>query len=59
MNHLNEAKVIRSGRLRSGLMMFGALILFAAGLFLLIAPKRAHAGEVGDNVIANDCHLWG
>ena len=36
----------------------GALILFAAGLFLLLAPVRAHGAEVGDNVVAVYYRVW-
>ena len=58
MNGFNVKNVIRSERLRSVLMKFGALILFAAGLFLLFAPKRAHGGELGDNVVAVYYRVW-
>jgi hypothetical protein len=58
MYQVDENSATRRERLRSALMMFCALILFAMGVLLLIAPRRAQAAEVGDNVNANNCHLW-
>jgi len=35
----------RSGRIRSALLVFGALLLFVAGLLLLFAPARAEEDQ--------------
>jgi len=37
--------VKRGGRIRNGLMVFCALVLFLAGLLLLLAPASAQDGE--------------
>jgi len=37
--------VAQRGRIRSALLVFGALLLFVAGLLLLFAPAKAEDGQ--------------
>ena len=43
----NRARIgkARSGRIRSALLVFGALLLFVAGLLLLFAPAHAEGDQ--------------
>jgi len=41
---MGNSTVMQSGRIRNGLMVFCALVLFVAGLLLLFAPASAQDG---------------
>lgn len=43
--------------MKSGLMIWCALILFVLGAWLLIEPARAHGMEKGDNVKAAGAYI--
>jgi len=45
MEDSTHSHVTQGGRIRKGLMVFCALVLFLAGLLLLLAPASAQDGE--------------
>lgn len=52
MNRTDHVVSSRAERVKRGLMVWGALILFVLGVWLLIEPMKAHGAEKGDNVVA-------
>ena len=42
---MGDSTMTRGGRIRNGLMVLCALVLFLAGLLLLFAPASAQDGE--------------
>jgi hypothetical protein len=65
MQDLNRDCFRWSERIQRALMVWGALVLFALGFYLLFAPKRggdAESMKVGDNgvqrTVASDFHQW-
>lgn len=44
-------------RIKRGLMVWCALILFVLGVWLLIEPVKAQGAEKGDNVVAAGVYI--
>ena len=44
-------------RVKRGLMVWCALILFVLGVWLLIEPAKAQGTEKGDNVVAASAYI--
>lgn len=58
MNRTEQPVLSRTERVKRGLMVWFALLLFALGVWLLIEPVKAHGAEKVDNVFATgSCFL--
>lgn len=57
MSRNDEAAISRTERVKHGLMVCCALILFVLGVWLLIEPVKARGAEKVDNVLAADASL--
>lgn len=57
MDGFNQHGTRTGERLKHGLMIWCALILFVLGAWLLIEPVEAQGAEKGDNVVADSAYI--
>jgi hypothetical protein len=56
MDGFGHGEFSRGERVKRGLMVWCALILFVLGVWLLVEPLKARGAEKVDNVVANTSH---